>query len=333
MNSRRQARQTGSLLALGVPPLEEQLYRHLLARHGGAPADELARRLKKSRAVVSRGLAALEAIGFVTRTPDSVPRYFATPPDIAVETLILRRQHDARTAITELRAIDRSTDGEREDNRIVEILSPSAAGQMFLQLLRNAQSEIRCLARLPMLVSSTTGPSLDLLLQALHRGVSCRTVLDSRLLELPWLLESMRVTAAAGEQFRIASSVRFKLVVVDARVAMLPLDLSRPDGSVLLVRPSSLMDAICDLFESIWQTSTPSSLQGSAEARRAEEEREALISLLASGLNDKTIEHQLALSNRTLARRISSLMSEFGAATRFQAGWLAALARNGGRTP
>jgi len=49
-----------------------------------------------------------------------------------------------------------------------------------------------------------------------------------------------------------------------------------------------------------------------------------LLSLLTSGVNDKAIELELGMSHRTLARRISELMEEFGAATRCQLGWLVA---------
>jgi len=51
----------------------------------------------------------------------------------------------------------------------------------------------------------------------------------------------MRDNTARGEECRIASSLPFKLIVQDRRIAIIPLDLARPDGPVLLVRPSSLL--------------------------------------------------------------------------------------------
>jgi DNA-binding NarL/FixJ family response regulator len=53
-------------------------------------------------------------------------------------------------------------------------------------------------------------------------------------------------------------------------------------------------------------------------------ESEQLVSLLAGGLNDKTIASELGISTRTLDRRILTLMRSLGARTRFQAGWVAA---------
>ncbi len=50
-----------------------------------------------------------------------------------------------------------------------------------------------------------------------------------------------------------------------------------------------------------------------------------LMSLLAAGLNDKTIAYDLNISKRTLERRIAELTHALGARTRFQVGWFAAL--------
>ncbi len=50
---------------------------------------------------------------------------------------------------------------------------------------------------------------------------------------------------------------------------------------------------------------------------------EQLVSLLASGLNDKVIASQLEISSRTLDRRVKALMEGLGTRTRFQTGWRA----------
>jgi DNA-binding NarL/FixJ family response regulator len=47
--------------------------------------------------------------------------------------------------------------------------------------------------------------------------------------------------------------------------------------------------------------------------------------LLAAGLNDKGIAHEVGISVTTLNRRVAELMKSFGTRTRFQLGWRAAL--------
>jgi hypothetical protein len=110
------------------------------------------------------------------------------------------------------------------------------------------------------------------------------------------------------------------------------LDLARPDGPALLVRSSSLLDALCEMFEMLWRSSVPFSLDSpgttdeALSAHRAAGSIDTLLPMLVSGLNDKTIELELGISQRTLTRRIVALMKRLGATTRFQAGWLAAQA-------
>jgi sugar-specific transcriptional regulator TrmB len=315
---------------MGVTLAEEQAYRKLL-RCEGLGVTDLAARLGVSARGVATALQALESKGMVTHSPDRVSRYFAVPPDIAMEALIASsqrkeedRQRKARAAVTRFSAtLDAHNKGRVADGRLVEILSAEATAQMFAQMHRTAQSEMISLTRRPMLISNINEPD-HLLFQCLERGVRCRSLIDSDLLNMPGWLEHMRDNTARGEECRISTSLPFKLIVADRRIAIIPLDLARPDGPVLLVRSSSLLDALCEVFDLLWRNATPFPSTDVAQAAAGRRDSAALLSLLTSGLNDKAIELQLDMSHRTLARRISELMKEFGATTRCQLGWLAA---------
>ncbi|HEY0180025.1 MAG TPA: helix-turn-helix domain-containing protein [Dokdonella sp.] len=319
-----------TLDGMGVTANEELVYRTLLRREGLAAA-ELAAKLGATTRAIAALLRALESKGMVARSPDRVPRYFALPPDIAIEALIASsqraeefRQRQARAAVAELSGVTRARGrGQGADGRLVEILSAEATAQMFAQMHHTAQTELLSLTRRPMLISDIHKPDY-VLFGCLERGVRCRALIDSDLLNMPGWLEHMRDNTARGEQCRIAASLPFKLVVADRRIAIIPLDLARPDGPVLLVRPSSLLDALCEVFELLWRTATPFPAGDDAAQASGRPANASLLSLLASGLNDKSIELELGISHRTLARRISELMKELGAATRCQLGWLAA---------
>lgn len=308
---------------MGVTPLEERAYR-LLLRHEGLSSAELARRLALTTRQVAGVLRTLGDKGMASHTPDRPPRYFAAPPGVAIETLIATSQRDeeqrqrrARAAIATLAAA--GTGGVVRDERLVEILSPSATAQLFVQMHRTVREELLSLTRRPMLVSNVDEPD-HLLFEALARGVRCRALIDSDLLTMPGWTEHMRDNAARGEECRIAAALPFKLVIADRRMAIIPLDLRQPGGPVLLVRPSSLLDALCEIFDMLWRAATPYTVAPDDGASS----RDALLSLLTSGLNDKAIQLELGISHRTLARRISALMKELGAATRCQLGFLAA---------
>jgi sugar-specific transcriptional regulator TrmB len=314
---------------MGVTQAEEQLYRALLRCEGLCIA-EIAKKLGSSARAIAAPLRALESKGMVTHSPDRVPRYYAVPPDIAVEALIAKsqldeelRQRNARAAVAKLSAMGAAAEHAVSDERLVEILSPEATAQMFAQMHRTARVEMISLTRRPMLISNVDEPD-HLLFQCLERGVRCRALIDADLLNMPGWLEHMRDNTAHGEECRIAASLPFKLIVADRRIAIIPLDLGRPDGPVLLVRSSSLLDALCEVFELLWRNATPFPSSDTEQAAHGRRRSMPLLSLLTSGLNDKAIELELGMSHRTLARRISELMEEFGAATRCQLGWLAA---------
>ena len=319
--------------ALGLAASEERIYRLLLAR-GGATIAEISRVLELSMRVSQRVLSALEKKGLVTYSPEEIQRYSAVPPDIAADVLIAQRNSElqrARAAMVKLRETSYSERKDRHaEERFVEILSRQTAAQTFLHSVGSAQNEILGLERLPMLVS-TTDMQDDRIVACLARGVRCRAITDSELLNVPGTLNRLRVATQAGEQFRIYPSLPFKLVVFDRRIAILPLHLDKPDGPVLLVRSSSLLDALCEMFEMYWRAAAPFVAGDMATAPADATDlhpvhADALIPLLASGMNDKSIEHELDMSPRTLARRIVELTKRLGATTRFQAGWLAAQA-------
>jgi len=317
--------------ALGLAPVEAQIYRMLLPQSGATVA-EVAQASGTSHAVSLRILDTLDKKGMVTYSPEETPRYSAVPPDIAADVLIARKTDElnqARAAMVKLResAYSESRDRRGED-RFVEILSSKAAVQNFLHSINSAQNEILGLERMPMLVSTSDKPD-EKIVACLARGVRCRSITDSELLNLPGTLSRLRIATQAGEQFRIYPSLPFKLVVFDRGIAILPLHLDRPDGPVLLVRPSSLLDALCEMFEMYWRAAAPftaADTLASAGETEANPLADPLIALLASGMNDKSIEHELGMSSRTLARRIVDLTKRLGASTRFQAGWLAAQA-------
>ncbi|HEY0178572.1 MAG TPA: hypothetical protein VGC30_02940, partial [Dokdonella sp.] len=160
-----------------------------------------------------------------------------------------------------------------------------------------------------------------------------RNILEADALRIPGKLENVRRLVAAGERTRVFDGLPMKMIVVDRRIALIPLDIARASESALLLRPSSLLEALCVLFEMLWRRATPIVLaragalvEDAPPARAgARAEPDQLVPLLAAGMNDKAIAHRLGVSARTLERRIVELSRELEARTRFQAGWRAAL--------
>ncbi len=325
------------LAALGVSEPEEQTYRALLARPG-ATAKELASALGVPARKLHRLLDVLEAKGLASHSPQRPRRYLPAAPDLAIERLIVQRQgglERARSAIDELRTQMRAAQPETSPDRIVEVITGREAEQQVLEdAVRAAREEFLSLVRPPVRVSRLDIPREQdqrLQRQARDRGVHFRTVVDAGFLQVPGTADAVRADIEAREEVRVVSELPIKLVLVDRRVGLIPLDLQQPDSPALLVRSSPLLDALRLLFEQIWQRAAPMSFSAENGLESADAGipmpagADDLVRLLAAGLGDKVVARELGVSVRTLERRIADLMAGLDARTRFQLGWQAAL--------
>jgi len=147
-------------------------------------------------------------------------------------------------------------------------------------------------------------------------------------------LATVRDGIEAGEEMRLLAEFPFKMIVSDREIGLLPLDIGNPEGPMMLLRGSAVLDALCDLFERLWNVATPISIGPDGTVTVAGEasypaQLEPLLPLLAAGANDKLIADRLGMSERTLMRRMDALYRTLHARSRFQAGWLAALRAHG----
>lgn len=324
------------LAPLGIGEAEEQVYRSLLS-HPDATVRDLAAALGMAPRTAQRLLDILEAKGLATHSPQRPRRYIPAAPDIAIERLIVQRQEGlehARSAITALQEEARAAGPEGSRERVVEIISSREAEQQVLEHgIRTARHEVLSLVRPPVRVSRLDIPREQdqrLQRQARDRGVRLRTVVDAGFLEVPGTADAVRADIEAREEVRVVPELPVKLVLIDDRIGLIPLDLQQPDSPALLVRSSPLLDALGLLYEQIWVRAAPVSFAyGDLDASTSDvalpDSAADLVRLLAAGLADKVIARELGVSVRTLERRIAQLMGDLDARTRFQMGWQAAL--------
>lgn len=319
----------GALQALGLDAAEQMVYGALFDGEA-LSARQIAEALQQPERAVQKSLSSLEMKGFVTRLPERPPRYLPAPPDIAIEATIMKRQGElqqARLVGEQLREkLIRGRPMQKQEDRVVEIISGSEAQlRIYEQLQSSARHEFLGVERPPYVMGVTSRNVAQE--RALARGVAYRNIVDASTLELPGALERLRRQTQAGEDTRVFAGVSLKLAVIDRSVALVPLSLDRVYDAGLLVRSSTLLDALCQLFDLMWQSAVPIPLLDplpGPEAAQSSPDADRLVALLASGLNDKVIADDLGMSARTLDRRIVDLMKGLNARTRFQAGWLAA---------
>lgn len=320
---------TRPLELLGIGAIEEGAYRALLERHK-ATAAEIADRLGVTLRIARKLLADLEAQGLATHTP-KVPRvYVAAPPEFAVAALIKQRQamlERVRVAIPELEEQSARSHQASGHKPVLELITNRAhLGVVLAQMYESFRNEAMCFQRAPTLMPEVSPP------RQVRAGASVRTISDNSLLEVPGTLERIRDDVTRGEQARTISRLPFKMMIFDRRAAIVSLDRDQAGNpSTVLIHGSVLLQALCQLFECVWERATPmlfghgESPRGSDGDARTGEMAGALIPLLAAGLNDKAIAAELGISSATLNRRMSELMRITGTRSRFQLGWHAAL--------
>jgi sugar-specific transcriptional regulator TrmB len=316
------------LEALGISEIEERVYEALLDRSGATSA-ELERDLTLPARKLQRVLDALEQKGLATSTSARPHRYIPASPDIAVEALVLRRQDELRRARAEIQRLqDRAIESAGEQRQMIELVTTREAERhVFEQMQHAAQHELIFLERPPILIAGPEQPN-ETEMKSLARGVRYRSIADRAFLELPGVLTRIREGMQAGEEVRVVSRLPFKMVMADRSIALIPLNLERPGSPTMLVRASALLDALYAMFELLWSQAAPiafardGAMHMHEPSARLSEESEQLIPLLAAGLNDKAIAHELRISASTLNRRIAELMKSVDARSRFQLGWL-----------
>ncbi len=129
------------------------------------------------------------------------------------------------------------------------------------------------------------------------------------------------LSAESGIDVRVLSS-EARFVLYDGAVAVLPVPVAdvEGDGEGLpgapephrAVRSRAIVDPLRSFFELLWRSAAPFS------AYRLEHHR--ILALLSNGYTDARIAAELNISPRSVSRRVSEIMAEQGAGSRFELG-------------
>lgn len=313
------------LEALGFTESEEAVYR-LVLEHPGSTVKALAEAAPLSAVEIRKELPALEARGLVTPSADRPPRLFPAPPEAALEILVLERQEELETVrvrAAELAKLVQASLQRTRPGELVEVISGlPAVGERFAQIQRAAKEELLIFDKPPY---AWSGGMNTAEIDALARGVRCRSVYDRTSLELPGRPDAVAAYVEKGEEARVFDGIPVKMAIVDRRVGLIPLNIAEPgSGGAIQVHASALLDALAMFFEVIWERAAPIPATGeNRDGRVPAKDLSRIVEMLALGLKDQTIARELGISERTLDRRISEILHALGARTRFQAGVLA----------
>jgi hypothetical protein len=261
----------------------------------------------------------------VTTWAGDPSRFAAVAPDVALDNLARLREQDLARARAHAQALaDRwSRVGRVVDPReMIEIVVGRAATlQRAEQIQRASTDEVLMFDKPPYAAPGIGNPTE---LQLLGEGTTrFRCIYDAAGLEVPGQYRLIGEMRAAGEESRVARSLPMKMVMGDARIALVPLETSPEVIEVAaVVHPSALLESLKTSFELLWQRSTQLgdvSREAAVRDRFAEPDLQVL-DLLTAGLTDKAVARQLGVTERTVQRRMQRIMSEYGVRTRLQLG-------------
>lgn len=310
---------------LGLDPVEEAAYRSLV-RLPSATAGELAAELQLDPSVVGRALTALAGKGLVATSTATGGHFVASPPAVALGSLLREQQDDLNRAEAELGSLVEQYRGAAAQRTVTDVIDvvtgAEAVAQRFGQLQRSAASEVLAMVRAGVVaVSAEDNLDED---AAAARGVTFRVVLERAVVEQPGFTRSVEAAVARGEEVRVAENLPLRMLVADRQLALIPLAGAEEQGEVgaLLVHPSGLLDAVLALFDFAWAAASPLNQQGTDAAIRdgLDPVDIRVLDLLLAGLTDRAVGNQLGLSLRTVQRRVSHLMDRCAVGTRIQLG-------------
>ena len=321
--------------AVGLPEPDGAVYAALVA-HPNAGAAELARVCDLPVSLAGRSLARLVREGLASRTSRRVPTFVAAAPDVVIGSLIGHQEEalrQARSTMHTLMETYRETSRFTHPALSVEVLTGREnISHRVNQLQEGARHQVRGFDRPPYL--SDPGENLGRTRRRLREGISYRIIYDRVAVSWPHRMENdILIGLAEGEHARVRPELPMKMIMADARQAVIPVGAQENIvEAAYVIHPSSLLDALITLFEAEWERGVPvlpapAGAGGVGGADRGssglDETSRRLLALLAAGLTDEAISRSLGWSFRTTQRRLQALMRELGATTRFQAGMTA----------
>jgi DNA-binding CsgD family transcriptional regulator len=146
------------------------------------------------------------------------------------------------------------------------------------------------------------------------------------LLRHPNMLALLSLRAEKGYEQRMTRGLPLSALLNEQGDAVMELTNPRGQTFGLLLSSESGSRSLQDVMRWAWQHGVPWTPRraGVANSQGLDQRDQQILQLLAGGATDATIARQTGISQRTVERRIRVIMDRLGAATRFQAGLLAA---------
>lgn len=316
---------------LGLRTDDERVYLAMLTTPDCGVA-ELCQELDLPEAAVRESLDRLADFTLLRPSLTANGSFRPVAPQVGLEALLERQEHKLALRRQELAvsravlALSLADCRERPDAQpaTVEHLVGADAIHSRIEVLSHG-THTECLTVMP--VDAQPQSCLDARRPTdrgiLDRGGRIRTLFHDTLHDDPVASAYAAWLTEAGGIVRTAAALPPRLVVMDRRVAVVPLDPADPGCGALCTTEAGVIAALVAVFEHSWAAAVP---PNPGRSRLTAVEKDVL-RLLGTGLTDEAVGRHLSISLRTVRRHMSALMERLNAGSRFEAGIKAA--RNG----
>jgi len=323
---------------LGLSPVEERVYRQVVAA-GGGTARVIAQVLRLPPVEVEQALLRLHAVSLISRVSTQmlsyVPgqgvaasgacevHYIPEPPSATLGPMLAVQ---AASLIGAGAAVEQLCDlyGRRQPDRTSPtdaalVVVGDGVNEAVFDLLCAARVEILNLDRQPFVRPADPHRLLPTMLDVLERGVSVRTIYAADAFRVAGYNTYIRQARELGEQGRLLNHLPMRFLVSDGSSAILPLAADGPwITAALLVHGHALVEDLVHTFEDLW--SRAMLLTTSEPTEAFSDDDLALLRMLSTDMTDTAISRHLGASPRTIGRRLAQLQHKLSAQTRFGMG-------------
>ena len=322
------------LADLGFSPEQELLDRSMLGNPSSL-AHQLAEQHGLSQTAVHTALDGLIELGVLKPERSEASGFVLPQPAVAIGQLIERREDDflrqyrrasqSRHVIVELELLHRQSSAPQLAEEAVERLED-------VDTIRDRLEELSFFTRTSVYSIQPGGPQSRESLEAsrpldqrgIRRGIEMRVIHEASVLDDELNRAYLRELVMGGARVKVTDQHVDRMIIMDCKVAMIPVDPANSRRGALIVRHPGLLSGFLDLFNRAWQDAAdlPWQTDDSEQAPAIEisEQDKRILTLLASGCTDETSAREVGVSVRHLRRTISRLMQQLGANSRFEAG-------------
>jgi len=175
--------------------------------------------------------------------------------------------------------------------------------------------------RPPELLASTVERDLE----ALNRGTKMRTIYHASTRYHQPTRDYVATLARAGGQYRTLDEPYTRLIVLDRRIAVIPVadDMSL---AAFIHEPAVANYLAEAVFEPSWSRALDFDGERAVPQQVVSRLRQTIIDLLLAGTNHRVIARRLGISERTLARHIAEMREDYNVDSLFQLGYVLARA-------